>query len=525
MKLSILFHLLKADFLERVRSYRFFVVQMLAVYLGYAAATDKVNLFLDSYRGVYNSAWVGLLMTMSATLFFSWFGFFVIRGSVQRDYETGVGQIIATTPLNRGLYAVGKTLSNFAILCTMTLVLAGAGVLMVWFVGEGPVEIWPLVSPFLFIALPPLAITAAVAVLFEMVSWLRGGFGNVVYFLGFGMMMPWFGEAMMGLSLVVQEVGKILLPIDPTYQGGIRLGAMADAGEVITTFVWPGFHWTWAIIGPRLAYVGVAVGMALVGAVVFDRFDPAKGRGKKETGIRKQESGMRKKGIGNGDRAEVGEEMGGRGVPARLSGLAMGAREVSGFNIFIQQLVAELKVLLKGQAWWWYAGAVGLLIAQVTSPLETVRQVVLPIAWIWPVLIWSGMGNRERQKNTAQLVFSAPHPLRQLGPVWTAGVLVAVLTGAGAGVRLLGSAAFVGWFVGALFIPSLALALGVLSGGSRLFEVVYLLFWYIGPMNKVPALDYLGAVEVSLSRAGVYLLAAGVLGLLAVWGRGRELQH
>jgi hypothetical protein len=103
MNLSIVYHLLRADFLERVRSYRFLIVQLLAVYLGYVAANDHINLLLDSYLGVYNSARVGLLMTMSAALFFSWFGFYVIRGSVQRDYETGVGQIIATTPLNRVL--------------------------------------------------------------------------------------------------------------------------------------------------------------------------------------------------------------------------------------------------------------------------------------------------------------------------------------------------------------------------------------------------------------------------------------
>ena len=77
------------------------------------------------------------MMAMSATAFFSWFRFYVIHGSVQRDYETRVGQIIATTPLNRVLYAFGKTLSNFAILCTMTVILAVAGVLMGDFAARG----------------------------------------------------------------------------------------------------------------------------------------------------------------------------------------------------------------------------------------------------------------------------------------------------------------------------------------------------------------------------------------------------
>jgi len=77
--------------------------------------------------------------------FFSWFRFYVIHGSVQRDYETRVGQIIATTLLNRVLYAFGKMLSNFAILCTMTAILALAGVLM-GISRRGAVEVWPLWS-------------------------------------------------------------------------------------------------------------------------------------------------------------------------------------------------------------------------------------------------------------------------------------------------------------------------------------------------------------------------------------------
>ena len=42
---------------------------------------------------------------------------------------------------------------------------------------------WALLSPFLLLVLPYMAFTAALAVLFETIRWLRGGLGNVVYFL------------------------------------------------------------------------------------------------------------------------------------------------------------------------------------------------------------------------------------------------------------------------------------------------------------------------------------------------------
>jgi hypothetical protein len=50
---------------------------------------------------------------------------------------------------------------------------------------------------------------------------------------------------------------------------------------------------------------------------------------------------------------------------------------------------------------------------------------------------------------------------------------------------------------GALFVPTLALFLGVVSGTKKLFEMSYLLFWYLGAVNHLPALDVFGAAESS----------------------------
>ena len=147
-------------------------------------------------------------------------------------------------------------------------------------------------------------------------------------------------------------------------------------------------------------------------------------------------------------------------------------------------LAAELRLALKGQPWWWYAAAAGLM-------------------------------------------FSAPHPVgRQLPAVWMAGVLVAAVVGGGVAVRyLIGGdfAALAGWTVGALFIPSLALALGVWSGSSKLFEAVYLFLWYIGPMNRTPELDYLGAT--GRGQPLVWLAVTALLAAAAATGRRWQLHR
>jgi hypothetical protein len=71
------------------------------------------------------------------------------------------------------------------------------------------------------------------------------------------------------------------------------------------------------------------------------------------------------------------------------------------------------------------------------------------------------------------------------------------------------------------------MALGIWSGSSKLFEVVYLFLWYIGPLNGLPALDFMGVTAESLA-AGVplYTLAFSALLLgLAFVGRKRQISQ
>jgi hypothetical protein len=193
-------------------------------------------------------------------------------------------------------------------------------------------------------------------------------------------------------------------------------------------------------------------------------------------------------------------------------------------------LLNELRLMLKGLRWWWYVVALGLVIASLLSPIEAARQWVLPVAWIWPLLTWSAMGTREARHRTNQLVFSTAHPLRrQLPAIWLAGVIVALLTGGGVAVRLVLAGVWTGllaWIIGALFIPTLALALGVWSNSSKLFVVTYTLLWYIGPMNHVLTLDYIGTLDESIAAGTptIYAISTIILLGLAIVGRRRQLK-
>jgi putative Mn2+ efflux pump MntP len=455
--LRALFHLVRADFLERVRRYSFLVVLGLTIYAGYFAVPPlDANYailclgdpFHGYYRGVYNSAWIGAVVAWLASVLLSLFGFYLIKNAVERDQWTRVGHIIAATPISKFLYTLGKWFSNLAVLSAIVvLMILSAGVMQL-IRGEDPrVDSWALVSTSLFVTLPATAMVAALAILFETIPGLRGGFGNIVYFIA---------------------------------------------------------------------------------ALFFHRFDTSHG----SSPVKRVRSSLL-------DRLRKWPRSAVPSVTSKANGFySVSAHvhltpvEAAAMSVrFGRTLLAELRLMLKGQRWWWYLVALGLIVAGLVTPLDAARQGILPFVWLWPLLIWSSMGTRESRYRTAQIVFSAAHPLRRQFPAtWLAGLIVTVLAGSGVMARIVLTrywAGLLGWTVGALFIPTLALALGCWSGNSKLFEVIYLVLWYLGPIEGMSAMDFMGISSESLT-AGVPLcylgLTVALLGLAAV-GRWRQLGH
>ncbi len=519
----------RADFLERLRRYSFLLTLIFALFLGYSAATGRIALHLGEYRGVYTSAWIGALVAMTTNCFVTLVGFYVVKNAVDRDRTTGVGQILAATPLSKISYTLGKFLSNFAVLSTTVLVLAVCAVLMQLFAGEDPhFDFLALLAPFFLVALPSMALTAGAAVLFETLPLLRGGLGNVAWFFAWSMLGIGLPELSgnhrldpMGLMVVADSMMAGAREHIPGYKDSFSFTIADTPVKIVGSFRWQGVHWTAEDLLLRLVWTGAAVGLALLAALVFDRFDSAKSFAPASLGKRLPLAQ-------NGSAATSPAKLLQAGLSAQVHLTALGAAARS--NAFARIFVAELRLLLKGLRWWWYAIALGLLVAQLAAPLEISRGPVLGFSLIWPVLVWSGLGARETRFATQSLLFSSAGILkRQLPACWLAGVALTLVIASGTIARLTiadNTGGLLCLLTATFFIPSLALCLGIVSGTSKFFEGVYTLLWYVGPMNHAPGVDFTGAGDQShpFAFAAKYLGITAGLVVTAYLFRARQLR-
>ncbi|GFE18930.1 ABC transporter permease [Streptomyces glebosus] len=505
--MPLLVRLAVADFWDRVRRPAYAVVLLAAVGLGYLATPAKeagwVVMQVGDYRGTYNSAYVGMVVALAGAVWLSLGGFYLVRNAISRDESTGVGRLLAATPLSNTAYLASKFLSSVLVLASMLGVLAVTAVVMQVARGEtSAIDPVGLLTPFVLIALPLMAFTAAVALLFEAIPVLRAGLGNVLWFflwacIAIGGQSPNAPLGGIGVHGVVRSLGDSMKAqgIDPSRAGEFSLG-LTLVSKPLKTFDWAGFDPSAEYLLTRCVLLLIAAAPALMPALWFPRFDPARGRTLQAPSVRSADN------LAGGESTlpampdAVMEEGQGSVRPGSFGHAPRTQVELG--NTAVRLLVGEVRILLQGIPLWWWAGVLTLTaVSQLVTPATGVTRVLLPLAWIWPVLIWSRLGTQRHEHGVEAILAAYPAAHRRVLAEWGAGLLLTAVTGLGPALRMLAGSDGPGllhWFLGALFIPSFALVLGSLSRTHRLFQAAYLPLWY-GTVNGITPLDFMGALR------------------------------
>ena len=305
-------------------------------------------------------------------------------------------------------------------------------------------------------------------------------------------------------NTAVTDISESLARLHPDWNGKTGSGLVFREWSYQTpVFEWEGIDWNFAIIRQRLIWMAVSIILVLIAALGFNRFDATK--------IRKQKT---KKSKFFGKNKTIAETI---YVPSgmRLKNTVLPKSRFSFFAL----LKAELKMMLKGNATLWKFVTLVFFILLAVTPISFAYKVGLPLLWFFQTLVLSNLGSREISSRSADYIFSSPFPLlRQLPATITAATLLMVVLALPLIIRLAISGDFYGVvaiLIGALFIPVAAIAFGIVTRGSKLFEVLFAATVY-GSFNGIPFLDLVGVMEDSRVFGMAYYLLVISLGLIAL---------
>ena len=503
--------ILVADLRERTRNPRFWVLLGLMV-----VATWKCFPPLEAHylvvslgggeRGAYSSAWVGMVLAMAFSPLLSLFGFYLVRGTLVRDFETRVWQLLVATPMTRGGYLLAKWASHMAIFAV--IVGAGLGVALTaqWVRGEDrAVDLLELVKPVLLLNLPGLAMTSMFAIWFDLLPWLRKTAGNVLFFILWivllsvplaGLDTPnnnvrngWRSDPN-GLVMVARDFHRVREQQTGKPQGfGFTIG---NAGVKKTPVLFPWKSWSVRAVDVlgRALWLFAAMAGVLLAAPLLD-WAAARGAA---TGKSRSQAGSRL-----------------RWLDRLLDPFARGPLGVLA--------VAELKLSLRQRRYWWWLAALVAFGLQLFGGKEAFQFGML-LAWILPLDILARGILRENDHGTGGLVFASPYILRRLLSARFAvglGLLLA-LTLPGL-LRLLATSPIAALAVLSICasIVSWGLCLGAVCRNARPFELALVLAVYCG-LQGVALFDLSASPQVTALWHAASLLPAW-LALSWAWPR------
>jgi hypothetical protein len=488
-----IFSIIKADYLQRTRSYAFLITLAITFYAAYSfvppPTASYTTLNVVSFKGVYNSAWVGYVSAMMTAIMLSLYGFFLVNGGIKKDIDTEVGLIIATTPITNFCYLLSKMLSNLLVLLTIAGCTFVVSIIMFFVRTSGSAFIiGNFITPYLLFVIPAMLFVSTLAVMAEVFLGRKSILQYIAFFFFFGALManinqqknetlavyidP-FGVRTMTTSIKNQVNNQFHQHIE-----GVNLGFTFSRRQGFQTFEWNGISITGQFIFSRLLWILISLGLVYFSSFFFHRFDF------------KQTASSKQKPLAilpvKGTTAFASTGINRQEMPPLITDY--------GIYPFVK---TELLLLMrKGPKWLWLIMAAASL-SMLFVPIVYAHLYILPVLWFFQVTRWSELATKEESNRLHYFTYASYKPLQRMLPAQIlAGVILAIVLALPLIVRyviLLNNYAVFNIVSGAVFVVMLAVCLGILSGGKKLFEILFFLLTY-ALTQSFPGIDYLGAV-------------------------------
>ncbi|RPH33109.1 MAG: hypothetical protein EHM93_06140 [Bacteroidales bacterium] len=519
--MSLFISIIRADYLQRTRSYVFLITLIISILVAYTFVpvhdANYTTVRIGNYIGENNSSWIGHVTAIMASTFLWLIGFYLVNNSIRRDEETGVGQIIATTSISNFGYLFAKAVSNFLVLLTITLIIMVMALSLVFIRGgDFTFNAIQFFFPYLLTTIPSIFFLAVVAIILEIIFGNKTNLMNIVFFFLFSFMIiglnqyknsmvQWFDVS--GVKYLTDSMLEIVNTKYNQTSENVSVGFVY--GDIIKRnyFLFEGTNWSALYLASRLVWIGFAILLLRIASKFFNRFDT-----KTTVDFRKKQNII----------LDYTKQ---RSIKAiHVSKLPKASLD---FGILPLVKTEFLMLLRKGPWWFWFIN-LGLIITLFFIPLTIAHQIVLPLLWFLQINRWADIATKEKYYRTHYFAYAAYKPLQRLLQAQIiAGFILAFILALPIILRALVTGDFLSILsltLGALLVVSFSVFSGIISGGKRLYEILFFMITY-GNLNSVPFLDYFGGFHKSITYI-LLLFGITVLMLSVAFSvRKYEIEH
>ena len=519
--MSLLNNIVKADYLQRTRSYIFLITVLASVCLAYTfvppVGANYSTVRIGDYIGENNSAWIGHVTAIMASIFLWLIGFYLVNNGIKRDRETGVGQIIATTSISNFNYLLAKAMSNFFVLLTIAFIVMLMALGLVIFRGSHySFDLKQFLFPYLFATLPSIFCVSVLAVIAEVVFGTYSNLQNVAFFFLFPIIIGIQSKSnnpiisqfdILGIKQLTDGMVQV---VNTNFSQNVeQVSSGFIFGDLVKNkyFLFDGSHWPTMYLLSRLIWIALFLLLLYLSSFLFHRFDVKT----------RWTTKMKKK-----DEMSIEDNLPIKDI--HLSSIPVATTDF-GIWPFVK---TELMILIRtGPRWFWLIN-LGGFISLFFLPLTMAHTIALPILWFLQINRWSGISTKEKYFNTHYFTYAAYKPLRRLlSSQIIAGSILAAALALPLILRCIVSnnySSVISILLGAIFIIALSACSGILFSGKRFFEIVFFLITYMN-VNAAPPLDYFGGLHQGILYIGVLSSIICTLFICAFIARNYEIRN
>ncbi|MGY0036364.1 hypothetical protein [Pedobacter sp. NJ-S-72] len=365
------------------------------------------------------------------------------------------------------------------------------------------------IFPYLIFAVPAMFLVAALAVVAEVFLGKKSILQFILYFFLFGSVMSAINfRHADGLITLIDPFGLKTLTLSVTKEinsqfhtniQDVSFGFIFSGQKPFKIFVYEGINWQVPFLISRFLWIGISLMMVYFSSFFFHRFDF------KQTATKKSLKPVK------GELVQDQQQPNGFSIsPSGINRASMPPL-VSDYSIFPFVKTELLILIRKGNKWLWLVNS-GLWIAMLFVPLTIAHAYLLPILLFLQVTRWSDLTTKEKTNRVHYFTYASYKPLFRILPAQIiSGIILAIAMALPVILRyamISDLYSIINIINGSVLIILLAVCLGIITGGKKLYEIIFFMLTY-SALNKLAITDYLGNT-VHDNRIGYMIVLLGL---------------